>query len=115
MRNYTNLFKNILLIIFLIAILKLYNEKNELRSINHKILKRQRRQSELLVNKKLNEIDSLKQNIKREQYLINEALIVINDLQNQKTKVEKIYVEKVTEINTYDANQLKNYFNEELK
>jgi predicted Holliday junction resolvase-like endonuclease len=115
MRNYTNLFKNILLIIFLIAILKLYNEKNELRSINHKILKRQRRQSELLVNKKLNEIDSLKQNIKREQYLINEALIVINDLQNQKTKVEKVYVEKVTEINTYDANQLKNYFNEELK
>jgi predicted Holliday junction resolvase-like endonuclease len=115
MRNYTNLFKNILLIIFLIAILKLYNEKNELRSINHKILKRQRRQSELLVNKKLNEIDSLKQNVKREQYLINEALIVINDLQNQKTKVEKVYVEKVTEINTYDANQLKNYFNEELK
>jgi hypothetical protein len=115
MSNYTNLFKNILLIIFLIAILKLYNEKNELRSINHKILKRQRRQSELLVNKKLNEIDSLKQNIKREQYLINEALIVINDLQNQKTKVEKVYVEKVTEINTYDANQLKNYFNEELK
>jgi predicted Holliday junction resolvase-like endonuclease len=115
MRNYTNLFKNILLIIFLIAILKLYNEKNELRSINHKILKRQRRQSELLVNKKLNEIDSLKQNVKREQYLIDEALIVINDLQNQKTKVEKVYIEKVTEINTYDANQLKNYFNEELK
>jgi predicted Holliday junction resolvase-like endonuclease len=115
MRNYTNLFKNILLIIFLIAILKLYNEKNELRSINHKILKRQRRQSELLVNKKLNEIDSLKQNVKREQYLSDEALIVINDLQNQKTKVEKVYIEKVTEINTYDANQLKNYFNEELK
>lgn len=115
MRNYTNLFKNILLIVFLIAILKLYNEKNELRSINHKMLKRQRRQSELLVNKKLNEIESLKEEIEREQYLIDESLMVIRDLHNQKSKVEKVYVEKVTEINTYDANQLKNYFNEELK
>ena len=115
MRNYTNLFKNILLIVFLIAILKLYNEKNELRSINHKMLKRQRRQSELLVNKKLNEIESLKEEIEREQYLIDESLMVIRDLHNQKSKVEKVYVEKVAEINTYDANQLKNYFNEELK
>jgi len=115
MRNYTNLFKNILLIVFLIAILKLYNEKNELRSINHKMLKRQRRQSELLVNKKLNEIDSLKQQIEREQYLIDESLIIIRDLHNQKTKVEKVYVEKIKEINTFDATQLKNYFNEELK
>jgi len=115
MRNYTNLFKNILLIVLLIVIIKLYNEKNELRSINHKMLKRQRKQSELIVNKKLNEIDSLKQQIEREQYLIDESLMVIRDLHNQKTKVEKVYVEKVKEINTYDATQLKNYFNEELK
>lgn len=114
MRNYTNLFKNILLILLLIVIIKLYNEKNELRSINHKMLKRQRQQSELLVHKKLIEIDSLKQQIEREQYLIDESLMIIKDLHNQKTKVEKIYIEKVTEINTYDANQLKNYFNEEL-
>jgi hypothetical protein len=115
MRNYTNLLKNILLIVLLIVIIKLYNEKNELRSINHKMLKRQRKQSELVVNKKLNEIDSLKQQIEREQYLIDESLKVIRDLKNQKTKVEKVYVEKVMEINTYDATQLKNYFNEELK
>lgn len=114
MRNYTNLFKNILLILLLIVIIKLYNEKNELRSINHKMLKRQRQQSELLVNKKLIEIDSLKQQIEREQYLIDESLMIIKDLHNQKRNVEKVYVEKVTKINTYDANQLKNYFNEEL-
>lgn len=115
MYNYVNLFKNILLIVFLIAILKLYNEKNELRSINHKLLKKQRRESELVVNKKLDEIASLKEQIEREKYLIDEALVAINDLQKQKTKVEKVYVEKVKEINTYDATQLKNYFNEELK
>ena len=115
MRNYTNLFKNILLIVLLIVIIKLYNEKNELRSINHKMLKRQRKQSELIVNKKLNEIDSLKQQIEREQYLIDESLIIIRDLHNQKTKVEKVYVEKIKEINTFDATQLKTYFNEELK
>jgi hypothetical protein len=79
------------------------------------MLKRQKRQSELLVNKKLNEIESLKEEIEREQYLIDESLMVIRDLHNQKSKVEKVYVEKVAEINTYDANQLKNYFNEELK
>jgi hypothetical protein len=79
------------------------------------MLKRQRQQSELVVSKKLNEIDSLKKQIEREQYLIDESLKVIRDLHNQKTKVQKVYVEKVTEINTYDATQLKNYFNEELK
>jgi hypothetical protein len=79
------------------------------------MLKKQRRQSEIVVEKKLYEIDSLKQQIEREQYLIDESLMIIQDLHNQKTKVEKVYVEKVTEINTYDANQLKNYFNEELK
>lgn len=115
MYNYVNLFKNILLIVFLIAILKLYNEKNELRSINHKLLKKQRRESELVVNKKLDEIESLKEEIEREQYLIDESLMVIRDLHNQKSKVDKVYVEKVKEINTYDATQLKNYFNEELK
>jgi hypothetical protein len=115
MYNYKSLIKNLFLIVFVIQIIKLYNEKNELRSINHKMLKRQKKQSELLVNKKLNEIDSLKQQIEREQYLIDESLIVIRDLHNQKTKVEKVYVEKVKEINTFDATQLKNYFNEELK
>jgi predicted Holliday junction resolvase-like endonuclease len=115
MTNYTNLFKNILLIVLLIAIFKLYNEKNELRSMNTKMLKRHRQLSEKVVEKKLNEIDSLKQQIKREQYLIDEALIAINDLQNQKTNVEKVYVEKITEINSFDANQLKNYFKDELK
>jgi hypothetical protein len=115
MYNYKDLIKNLFLIVFIIQIIKLYNEKNELRSINHKMLKRQRKQSEVLVNKKLHEIDSLKQQIEREQYLIDESLIIIRDLHNQKTKVEKVYVEKVTEINTYGATQLKNYFNEELK
>jgi hypothetical protein len=115
MYNYKSLIKNLFLIVFIIQIIKLYNEKNELRSINHKMLKRQRKQSEVLVNKKLHEIDSLKQQIEREQYLIDESLMVIQDLHNQKTKVEKVYVEKITEINTYDATQLKNYFDEELK
>ena len=115
MYNYKELIKTLFLIVFIIQIIKLYNEKNELRSINHKLLKKQRRQSELIVNKKLDEIASLKKQIEREQYLINEAFVAINDLHNQKTKVERIYVDKVKEINTYNANQLKNYFNEELK
>jgi hypothetical protein len=115
MYNYKDLIKTLFLIVFIIQIIKLYNEKNELRSINHKMLKRQRKQSEVLVNKKMDEIDSLKQQIKHEEYLIDEALLVIRDLHNQKTKVEKVYVEKVMELNTYDATQLKNYFDEELK
>jgi len=115
MYNYKDLIKNLFLIVFIVQIIKLYNEKNELRSVNHKLLKKQRRQSELVINKKLDEIKSLKEEIEREQYLIDESLIIIRDLHNQKTQVEKVYVEKVTEINTYDANQLKNYFNDELK
>jgi cell division protein ZapA (FtsZ GTPase activity inhibitor) len=114
MQNYTNLFKNIFLVLSLIVIFKLYNEKNELRSINQKLLKKQRKESELIVDMKLKQIDSLKQELGRSEYLIDEALNAISDLQNEKRKVEKVYVEKVNKINTFDANQLKNYFNEEL-
>jgi hypothetical protein len=115
MHNYTNLLKNFFLITLIVIILKLYNEKNELRSMNTKMLRKQRKESELIVNKKLNEIDFLKQQIERDQFLIDESLNVIAELQNEKRKVEKVYVDNVKKINTFDATQLKNYFDEELK
>jgi cell division protein ZapA (FtsZ GTPase activity inhibitor) len=115
MHNYTNLLKNISLIILIVIILKLYNEKNELRSINQKMLKKQRQESELIVDKKLQEIGRLKEQIERDQFMIDESLNVIAELQNEKRKVEKVYVDNVKKINTFDATQLKNYFNEELK
>jgi cell division protein ZapA (FtsZ GTPase activity inhibitor) len=79
------------------------------------MLRKQRKESELIVNKKLNEIDFLKQQIERDQFLIDESLNVIAELQNEKRKVEKVYVDNVKKINTFDATQLKNYFDEELK
>ena len=115
MHNYTNLLKNISLIILIVIILKLYNEKNELRSMNQKMLRKQRQESELIVNKKLQEIARLKDEIARDEYLIDESLNMIAELQNEKRKVEKVYVDNVKKINTFDATQLKNYFNEELK
>lgn len=115
MHNYTNLLKNISLIILIVIILKLYNEKNELRSTNQKMLRKQRQESELIVNKKLQEIARLKDEIARDEYLIDESLNMIAELQNEKRKVEKVYVDNVKKINTFDATQLKNYFNEELK
>lgn len=115
MHNYTNLLKNISLIILIVIILKLYNEKNELRSMNQKMLKKQRQESELIVDKKLQEIGRLKEQIERDQFMIDESLNVIAELQNEKRKVEKVYVDNVKKINTFDATQLKNYFNEELK
>ncbi len=115
MHNYTNLLKNISLIILIVIILKLYNEKNELRSMNQKMLRKQRQESELIVNKKLQEISRLKDEIARDEYLIDESLNMIAELQNEKRKVDKVYVDNVKKINTFDAIQLKNYFNEELK
>lgn len=115
MTDYKGLIKNLFLFVFIIQIIKLYNEKNELSSINQKLLKKQRQHSEYVIYMKIKEIDSLEDQITRSEYLIDEALIAINDLQNKKTKVEKVYIDRVEEINTYDANQLKNYFNEELK
>jgi len=115
MHHYTNLLKNISLIILIVIILKLYNEKNELRSMNQKMLRKQRQESELIVNKKLQEISRLKDEIARDEYLIDESLNMIAELQNEKRKVDKVYVDNVKKINTFDAIQLKNYFNEELK
>jgi len=115
MYNYQSIIKNLFLIVFIVQIIKLYNEKNELSSINKKLLKKQKRQSELIVKNKLKEIDSLKQQIERDEYLIDEALNIIADLQNEKSKIEKVYIDNVKEINTFDANELKNYFKDEIK
>jgi hypothetical protein len=90
-------------------------EKNELRSVNHRLLRRQKKESQLIIEKKLVQIDSLKNIIERNDYLINEALVAINDLQKSKVLQNKIYIERVKVINSFDAIQLKEYFNEELK
>ncbi len=115
MTDYKSLIKNLFLLVFIIQIIKLYQEKNELSSTNAKALKKQRKLSEVLVEKKIKQIDSLKMTIKHNEYLIDSAFSAINDLQSQKNKVEKVYIERIKEINTLDANELKNYFNEELK
>jgi len=114
MTDYKGLIKNLFLFVFIIMIFKVYHEKNELRSINNKLLKKQRKHSEYIIGIKKKQIDSLQQELIRSEYLIDESLNAINDLQNEKRKVEKVYVEKVNKINTFDANQLKNYFDEEL-
>jgi hypothetical protein len=115
MTDYKSLVKNIFLLVFIVQIIKLYIEKNELSSINAKALKKQRKLSEILVEKKTKQIDSLKTTIIHNEYLIDSAFSAINDLQSQKNKVKKVYIERIKEINTLDANELKNYFNEELK
>ena len=115
MNDYKTLIKYLFLFVFIIYIIKLNLEKNELRSVNHRLLRRQKKESQLIIEKKLVQIDSLKNIIERNDYLINEALVAINDLQKSKVLQNKIYIERVKVINSFDAIQLKEYFNEELK
>jgi hypothetical protein len=113
--NYKHYILGIFLFVFFIQIVRLYHEKNELSSLNTKMIKKQKRLSEIIVKNKIKEIDSLKQTIKQNEFLINNALKVINDLNAQKNQVEIVYIEKIKKIKTLDANELKNYFDEELK
>ena len=114
MYNYKALIKNLFLIVFIVQIIKLYIEKNELRSTNHKLLVNQRKQSEKLVAEKEREVQSLRRQLATDEILIDESLSIVNELKNTKKEVETLYVERIQKINTLNANELKAYFDDEL-
>lgn len=114
MRNYLNIFKNLLIIILLVVVLKLINTNRHLTKQRVDDLKVQRQASEQIVKAKEREIADLRSKINDEEFLIDEAVEILNELRQSKREVETLYVEKVQKINTFDANELKAYFDEEL-
>lgn len=114
MRNYLNIFKNLLIIILLVVVLKLINTNRNLTKQRVDDLKVQRQASEKIVKAKEQEIAALRSKITDEEFLIDEAVEILNELRQSKLEVETLYVEKVQKINTFDANELKAYFDEEL-
>lgn len=115
MSKYFNLFKNLLIIVLCIIILKQFGQNRQLSRINAKIIKQERKKAQEIIDKKEKEILDLKDKIVYENELIDESIELFNQLSLEKSKVETLYVEKVQKINTIDANELKEYFYEEFK
>lgn len=114
MKNYTNLLKNLLIIILCVSVLKMCNVNRELNRDAVKALQKERKKSEQLVKLKEREVRLLREKLVEENMLIDEAVSVLNDLRNARRDVETLYVEKIQTVRTFDANELKNYFDEEL-
>ena len=98
----------------MVVVLKLINTNRHLSNDRLQALKAQREASQKIVSTKEQEIKSLRSKLADEEFFIDEAVNILNELRQSKVEVETLYVEKVQKINTFDANELKAYFDEEL-
>jgi tRNA uridine 5-carbamoylmethylation protein Kti12 len=67
-----------------------------------------------IIANKEKEIKFLHSQISKKQGLIDKSKHALDSLKRLKAKVDIVYVNKVKEIQDFDAKQLENYFNEEL-
>lgn len=115
MDSIINVLKNIVIVMLIGLASNLYYRIQKANNTKLKELQKIRMQSEEVVRKKEYEIQALKKSIQSEQLRIDKAFAQINQIQLKKQEVETLYVNKIYQINSFDANQLKNYFHEELK
>ena len=114
MVKYLNVIKNVIIVVLCFITLKQFSYNKELKSINAKIIKQERKKAQKIIDQKEQEILNLKYQIVYEGHLIHESVELFNQLEVEKKEVETIYVEKINLINNLSANELKKYFNEEL-
>jgi tRNA uridine 5-carbamoylmethylation protein Kti12 len=67
-----------------------------------------------IIANKEKEIKFLHSQISKNQVLIDKSKYALDSLKRLKAKVDIVYINKVKEIQDFDAKQLENYFNEEL-
>jgi hypothetical protein len=115
MKKYINVFKNFVILLLIGISTVLFIRVQKANDSKLKELQKIRKRSEEVVQKKEREIQNLRTSIQEEQILIEHAIKAINQITIKKQEVETLYVNKVREINSFDANELKNYFYEELK
>jgi hypothetical protein len=115
MKQYIDVFKNFVILILIGISANLFFRVQKSNNSKIKELQKMRKRSEEVVKKKEREIQNLRLTIKEEHIMIDQALKTINQITIKKQETETLYVNKVEEINSFDANALKNYFNEELK
>ena len=114
MTKYFNLFKNLTIVILCVLVLKLWNVNKQLSSANVRDLQKQREESKRIIAMKEKEVDALRLKLNSEKFLIDEAVTILNGLREQKAEVETLYVERIQKVSTFDANELKAYFDDEL-
>jgi hypothetical protein len=115
MKKYVEVFKSFVILILIGISANLFLRVQKANNSKIKELQKMRKRSEEVVQKKEREIQNLRISIEEERNLVDQAIKTINQITIKKQDAETLYVNKVQEINSFDANELKNYFNEELK
>lgn len=93
---------------------KTKSEKDKYINMNKKI-ELQKEQSKIIIQQKQKEIDSLNTNIKNQKIKLLNYQNKIDSLLIIKQSLRTNLVNKIVEINDFDAETLENYFHEELK
>ena len=109
---------NFLLILILGMCLFLWNktksEKDKFSILNKKI-ELEKEKSKLIIQEKQKEIDLLNVNIIKQKNKLTKYQNKIDSLSTIKQSIKTNLVNKIVEINDFDAETLENYFHEELK
>jgi len=111
------LFSWIISMAFLVCLyflLSVYRQNRELEKYRDNSIEQIKIEKEKVIKANYDYIDSLKSEINSYQISINKANTTIDSLSKVKSKVKYIYIEKIKEIQGFNANSLTNYWKDEL-
>lgn len=111
------LFSWIILVAFLFCLyflLSLYKNNRELDKYRDTSIEQIKIEKDKVIKANYDYIDSLKSQINSYEISINKANITIDSLTKLKSKVKYIYIQKIKEIQGFNANSLNNYWKDEL-
>jgi uncharacterized membrane protein len=111
------LFSWIITVAFLVCLyflLSLYKKNRELEKYRDTSIEQIKIEKEKVIKANYDYIDSLKSEIKSYEISIDKANTTIDSLSKVKSKVKYIYIEKIKEIQGFNANSLTNYWKYEL-
>lgn len=111
------LFSWIISMAFLVCLyflLSVYRQNRELEKYRDNSIEQIKIEKEKVIKANYDYIDSLKSEINSYEIAIDKANTTIDSLSKVKSKVKYIYIEKIKEIQGFNANSLTNYWKDEL-
>lgn len=111
------IFSFIISVAFLVCLyflLSVYKENRELEKYRDNSIEKLKQEKEQMIKANYHYIDSLKENIRQYEIAINKANTTIDSLDNEKSKVKFVYIERIKEIIRFNADSLTKYWENEL-
>ena len=89
-------------------------DNNQTTDILNYHLNQSKRESDSIIRSKQKRISQLLRDVRLLSYEVTNARAKVDSLERMKTQVQYVYINKLKEINEYDAEQLQEYWQDEF-